>query len=97
MKNDKINPKIPLKNDKNDVIYLDLRATVAVHKGFRSPYVRGVPVGYEEQAAMYPLSFGKFLLNAGLDEKVFEYVQSVFYRHRTFAFAAWRRTSGENS
>lgn len=45
-------------------------------KGFRSPYVRGVPVGYEEQVAMYPLTFGEFLLNAGLDEKVFDYVQN---------------------
>lgn len=34
LKNDKIYPKIPLKNDKNAVIYLDLRANVAVHKAF---------------------------------------------------------------
>ena len=26
-------------------------------KGFRKPYERGIPVGYEEQLTMYPLSF----------------------------------------
>lgn len=40
LKNDKYISKNPLKNDKNGVIYLDLRANAAVHKGFRSPYVR---------------------------------------------------------
>lgn len=43
-------------------------------KGFRNPYVRGVPVGYEEQISMYPLTFKEFLVNTGMDEKVFEYV-----------------------
>ena len=44
-------------------------------KGFRSPYIRGVPVGYEEQMTMYPLTFREFLLNTGLDKKVYDYVQ----------------------
>lgn len=43
-------------------------------KGFRAPYVRGIPVGYEEQIAMYPLTFREFIMNAGLNEKVLEYV-----------------------
>lgn len=43
-------------------------------KGFRNPYVRGIPVGYEEQITMYPLTFKEFLDNTGMDEKVFEYV-----------------------
>lgn len=43
-------------------------------KGFREPYVRGIPVGYEEQITMYPLSFREFLINTGMDEKVFDYV-----------------------
>lgn len=44
-------------------------------KGFRTPYVRSVPVGYEEQLTMYPLSFNEFLVNAGLSEEVFDYVE----------------------
>lgn len=44
-------------------------------KGFRNPYVRGVPVGYEEQITMYPLTFREFLLNTGMDNKVFDYVE----------------------
>ncbi len=44
-------------------------------KGFREPYVRGVPVGYEEQESMYPLSFREFLRNTGISEEVFEYVK----------------------
>lgn len=43
-------------------------------KGFRNPYVRGVPVGYEEQVTMYPLTFKEFLMNTGMDDKVFDYV-----------------------
>lgn len=43
-------------------------------KGFRNPYVRGVPVGYEEQLTMYPLTYKEFLINTGMDEKVFDYV-----------------------
>lgn len=44
-------------------------------KGFRKPYVRGVSVGYEEQVTMYPLTFGEFLINTGIDEKVLQYVK----------------------
>ena len=43
-------------------------------KGFREPYIRGVPVGYEEQLTMYPLSFREFIKNTGMDEKVIDYV-----------------------
>lgn len=43
-------------------------------KGFRNSYVRGIPVGYEEQLSMYPLTFKEFLLNTGMDEKVSDYV-----------------------
>lgn len=43
-------------------------------KGFRTPYSRGVPVGFEEQLTMYPLSFREFLENVGVDEKVLDYV-----------------------
>ncbi len=49
-------------------------------KGFRSPYVRGVPVGYEEQITMYPLTFREFLVNTGMDEKVFDYVSKSLYQ-----------------
>lgn len=43
-------------------------------KGFRSPYLRGIPVGYEEQITMYPLTFKEFLLNTGMSAEVFDYV-----------------------
>lgn len=45
-------------------------------KGFREPYMRGIPVGYEEQETMYPLSFREFLQNTGMDEKVLDYVET---------------------
>ncbi|MCR5723915.1 MAG: AAA family ATPase [Treponema sp.] len=44
-------------------------------KGFRTPYTRGIPVGYEEQLTMYPLTFREFLMNTGMDSTVFAYVQ----------------------
>lgn len=44
-------------------------------KGFRTPYSRGVPVGYEEHLEMYPLTFKEFLANMGMGEKVFAYVE----------------------
>ena len=44
-------------------------------KGFRNPYTRGIPVGYEEQITMYPLTFQEFITNAGLGKEVIEYVQ----------------------
>ena len=43
-------------------------------KGFREPYVRGVPVGYEDQITMYPLSFHEFLINTGINPEILEYV-----------------------
>ena len=45
-------------------------------KGFREPYPRGIPVGYEDQMTMYPLSFHEFLRNAGLNEDVLSFVSS---------------------
>ncbi|MBO4473281.1 MAG: ATP-binding protein [Clostridiales bacterium] len=45
-------------------------------KGFRKPYKRGIPVGYEEQLIMYPLSFKEFIANAGLNADVIEYVSN---------------------
>ncbi len=46
-------------------------------KGFREPYVRGIPVGYEEQLTMYPLSFSEFLENTGIDKEVLAYVKGA--------------------
>ncbi len=45
-------------------------------KGFRAPYTRGIPVGYEEHMEMYPLSFREFLINSGLNKDVLDYVQT---------------------
>ncbi len=44
-------------------------------KGFRNPYIRGIPVGYEEPLTMYPLTFREFLVNTGMDDSVFDYIQ----------------------
>ncbi|MBQ6567432.1 MAG: ATP-binding protein [Treponema sp.] len=44
-------------------------------KGFRAPYERGIPVGYEEQLTMYPLTFREFLLNTGMSKDVLEYIR----------------------
>lgn len=44
-------------------------------KGFRSPYKRGIPVGYEQTITMYPLTFREFLINTGIDKKVLDYVE----------------------
>lgn len=44
-------------------------------KGFREPYVRGVPVGYEETLTMYPLTFKEFLMNSGITEEILSYVE----------------------
>lgn len=44
-------------------------------KGFRDPYPRGIPVGYEEQVTMHPLSFREFLQNAGVGKDVLSYAQ----------------------
>lgn len=44
-------------------------------KGFRAPYERGIPVGYEETLSMRPLSFAEFLVNMGLRQSVADYVR----------------------
>lgn len=44
-------------------------------KGFRDPYPRGVPVGYEEHMTMHPLSLREFLENTGIAEEVVQYAQ----------------------
>lgn len=44
-------------------------------KGFRKPYQRGIPVGYEEHMTMYPLSFKEFIKNYGMPQSVLDYVQ----------------------
>lgn len=48
-------------------------------KGFRTPYKRGIPVGYEEQISMFPLTFREFLVNTGMDEKVLKYVHDAIF------------------
>ena len=45
-------------------------------KGFREPYPRGVPVGYEEHLTMHPLTFREFLLNYGVGQDVFAHVEA---------------------
>lgn len=50
-------------------------------KGFREPYMRGIPVGYEEQMTMYPLTFREFLDNTGIDVKVLDYISDSFRNH----------------
>lgn len=44
-------------------------------KGFRKPYSRGIPVGYEEHMVMYPLSFQEFLGNYGMPQEILDYVK----------------------
>lgn len=48
-------------------------------KGFRKPYVRGIPVGYEETIEMFPLTFKEFLINAGMAEDVWTYVDASLH------------------
>lgn len=50
-------------------------------KGFREPYTRGIPVGYEEHITMYPLSFTEFLENSGMDTEIMEYVKKSVADH----------------
>lgn len=52
-------------------------------KGFRKPYKRGIPVGYEEQITMYPLSFREFIANAGLNDDVIKYVSKSLKERKT--------------
>ena len=46
-------------------------------KGFRDPYARGVPVGYEEQMAMFPLTFKEFMQNSGVPGDVLAHVEEA--------------------
>lgn len=50
-------------------------------KGFREPYIRGIPVGYEEQITMYPLSFKEFLINTGMNKDILQYVEKCLDEH----------------
>ena len=52
-------------------------------KGFRKPYERGIPVGYEEQMTMYPLSFHEFVRNVGISDEIYEYVKKCIENHET--------------
>ena len=52
-------------------------------KGFREPYNRGIPVGYEEQMTLFPLSFHEFLINSGINEDVLDYVDMSLKNHQT--------------
>ena len=56
-------------------------------KGFRAPYERGVPVGYEEHMQMHPLSFREFLINTGMDVSILSYVGNALQRGETIAAA----------
>ena len=51
-------------------------------KGFRSPYIRGIPVGYEEHMTMHPLSFREFIINTGLDDSVISYIEKCLSEKR---------------
>ena len=44
-------------------------------KGFRDPYPRGIPVGYEERLTMHPLSFREFVRNMSVSQEVIDYAQ----------------------
>ena len=50
-------------------------------KGYRQPYERGIPVGYEESINMYPLSFREFLHNVGMSNDVMAYVDNALDTH----------------
>ena len=52
-------------------------------KGFRKPYERGIPVGYEEQITMYPLSFHEFICNIGISDEVYDYARKCIEDHET--------------
>ena len=45
-------------------------------KGFRKPYTRGIPVGYEERLTMYPLTFDEFIENIGVSDNVVSYIKN---------------------
>ena len=78
------NARSSLKYWDTDARY-DVIATVSFLsvKGFRAPYGRGVPAGYEEHLYMYPLTFREFLVNTGIDENVLSYVQDALDKGKT--------------
>ncbi len=43
-------------------------------KGFRKPYGRGIPVGFEEQLTMNALTFQEFIRNIGINDGVLKHV-----------------------
>jgi len=43
-------------------------------KGFREPYIRGIPVGYEESLSLHPLTFFEFLKSMGIADSVIDFV-----------------------
>lgn len=51
-------------------------------KGFRTPYQRGIPVGYEEEMTMMPLSFHEFIVNYGMKDDVIRYVRQCLKDHK---------------
>ncbi len=46
-------------------------------KGFREPYPRGIPVGYEEHLTMHPLDFAEFATNMGISDDVLRYAREA--------------------
>ena len=60
-------------------------------KGFRKPYERGIPVGYEEHMIMYPLTFREFLDNYGMPADILDYVQNCMRTHSTVDKAIHQR------
>jgi len=54
-------------------------------KGFRAPYSRGIPVGYEETMDMFPLTFHEFLLNIGIKDDVYEYISEQLHNNQMVA------------
>lgn len=51
-------------------------------KGFRQPYERGIPVGYEEHLTMYPLTFREFLDNYGMAPEIPAYIRNCIYQKK---------------
>ncbi|MBR0474919.1 MAG: ATP-binding protein [Erysipelotrichaceae bacterium] len=60
-------------------------------KGFRKPYQRGIPVGYEEHMTMFPLTFREFLNNYGMPQNIIEYVQQCINESKVIDAAIHER------
>lgn len=52
-------------------------------RGFRQAYKRGIPVGYEEQITMYPLTFLEFLTNMNADPDAVDFVRKQIQNRST--------------